>query len=73
MGATTGIKATPATKQDLDHLVELFFDGFKDEYFTPIWPPTPTGKDYVRRAYESFIAQSVQESRVFVVRNQAGR
>ena len=65
--------AEPATLEDVPALAEIFFSGFNDDFFQPIFPQTPQGRAFVEESYSSFIrSEGPQKSQVFVSRDESG-
>ena len=66
--------AEPATLDDVPAIAEIFFSGFNDDYFQPVFPQTLQGCTYIEEAYASFITgkEGRQKSQVFVIRDQTG-
>lgn len=66
--------AEPATLDDVPAIAEIFFSGFNDDYFQPVFPQTLQGWTYIEEAYASFITgkEGRQKSQVFVIRDETG-
>ena len=64
----------PATLEDLPDLVEIFYSGFNSGRMPELFPPTPQGREFIKRMYEKCIKSEPgsQASRVFVARDQRG-
>lgn len=64
-----------ARLEDAPALAEVFLKGFNDEYFQTLFPQNEHGREYITRAYETFMLskeRKSQEGQVFVVRNEQG-
>ncbi|KAF6795943.1 GNAT family [Colletotrichum sojae] len=64
-----------ARLEDAPVLAELFLKGFNNEYFQTLFPQNEHGREYMTRAYETFMLskeRASQEGQVFVVRNEKG-
>jgi len=64
-------KGELATLADLPRIVDIFYSAFHDEFYKPIFPPTPEGREFMQQAYQSFIESD--KARVFVVRDDDGK
>ena len=65
-----------ATTDDLDGLINVYFDAFCSDDFNRIFPPDGAGREYQTRAWKSFLQRNVsptQECRIFVIRDDDGK
>ncbi|KAJ9143488.1 hypothetical protein NKR23_g6584 [Pleurostoma richardsiae] len=65
-------KATPA---DVKALVDIFYSGFNDEFFEPLFPQSRECREFLEEAYGSWIKgkEGRQEAMVYVVRDEDGK
>jgi hypothetical protein len=65
----------PATLADVPALADIFFSGFNDDFFQPIFPQTPEVRAYIEEGYSSWIVgkEGRQKALVYVVKDNTGR